>query len=80
MDLVSEQQGYAEWESARKYPKMQIRTVKDLLENPKNPFEIPGFRPTPPHPRNRRAPAGAGRGRAVMTCKIYRSDKYLLIR
>ena len=41
MKLVCEQQGYAEWESAKKYPKMQIRTVKDLLENPKNPFEIP---------------------------------------
>ncbi len=34
-------EGYAEWESAKKYPRMQIRTVKDLLENPKNPFEIP---------------------------------------
>ena len=41
MKLVCGEQGYAAWESARKYPKMQIRTVKDLLENPKRPFEIP---------------------------------------
>ena len=41
MQLVCEQQGYADWPSQRKYPKMQIRTVKDLLEEPRNPFEIP---------------------------------------
>ena len=41
MQLVCEQQGSADWPSQRKYPKMQIRTVKDLLEEPRNPFEIP---------------------------------------
>ncbi len=41
MELVCEQQGYADWHSAKKYPKMQMRTVRDLLENPRRPFEIP---------------------------------------
>ena len=41
MILVCEQQGYAAWSSAKQYPKMQIRTVKELLENPKRPFDIP---------------------------------------
>jgi len=41
MMLVCEQQGYADWATEKRYPKMQIRTVKDLLEQPRNPFEIP---------------------------------------
>jgi hypothetical protein len=41
MLLVCEQQGFADWSTERKYPRMQMRTVKDLLENPKRPFEIP---------------------------------------
>jgi DNA modification methylase len=41
MQLVAENQGYAEWQSERKFPKLQIRTVKDLLEDPREPFEIP---------------------------------------
>ncbi|HEY3780201.1 MAG TPA: site-specific DNA-methyltransferase [Fimbriimonadaceae bacterium] len=41
MRLVSEQQGFADWPSQRKYPKLQIRTVKQLLESPREPFEIP---------------------------------------
>ena len=41
MQLVCEQQGYADWPAEKKYPKLQIRTVKDLLEDPRQPFEIP---------------------------------------
>jgi site-specific DNA-methyltransferase (adenine-specific) len=41
MKLVAEQQGYADWQTQKKYPKMQMRTVKQLLEPPKQPFEIP---------------------------------------
>jgi hypothetical protein len=41
MQLVCEQQGTAQWLSAHKYPKLQIRTVKQLLENPKALFDIP---------------------------------------
>ncbi len=41
MLLVCEQQGYADWSAEKKFPKMQIRTIKELLENPKRPFEIP---------------------------------------
>ncbi len=41
MLLVCEQQGYADWSATKKYPKMQMRTVKELLENPRRPFEIP---------------------------------------
>ncbi len=60
MRLVCEQQGYAEWESAKKYPKMQIRTVKDLLENPKNPFETR----MPPDSREVRESARSGLSKA----------------
>jgi site-specific DNA-methyltransferase (adenine-specific) len=41
MELVAENQGYADWQSERKFPKLQIRTVKELLEDPVRPFEIP---------------------------------------
>lgn len=41
MQLVCEQQGYADWPAEKKYPKLQIRTVKELLEDPRKPFEIP---------------------------------------
>ena len=41
MRLEAERMGYADWPSQKKYPRYQIRTVKDLLEDPKNPFEIP---------------------------------------
>ncbi len=41
MQLVAEQQGYADWQSEKKYPRLQIRTVKELLEDPLCPFEIP---------------------------------------
>jgi site-specific DNA-methyltransferase (adenine-specific) len=41
MRLVAEQQGFADWAGMRRYPRMQIRTVKELLENPKRPFEMP---------------------------------------
>ncbi|MEW6338263.1 MAG: DNA methyltransferase [Acidobacteriota bacterium] len=41
MQLVCEQQGFAEWLSEKKYPKLQIRTVKELLEEPRRPFEVP---------------------------------------
>ncbi len=30
-----------DWPSQKKYPRMQLRTVKDLLEEPRRPFEIP---------------------------------------
>lgn len=47
MILVCEQQGYAEIEAGKRFPKMQIRTVKELLENPKRPFEFPDSWRTP---------------------------------
>lgn len=37
----AESLGYADWPSERKYPRYQIRSLKDLLENPTRPFEIP---------------------------------------
>ena len=54
--MFCERQGFAEWESARKYPKMQVRTVKELLENPKKPFEIIDSAHQPPESRSRRVP------------------------
>lgn len=41
MRLVAEQQGFADWHTDRKYPRMQLRTVRQLLEHPREPFEIP---------------------------------------
>lgn len=41
MLLEAEGMGYADWPSQKKYPRMQLRTVKQLLEDPKVPFEIP---------------------------------------
>jgi site-specific DNA-methyltransferase (adenine-specific) len=41
MRLVAEQQGFADWHTEKRYPRMQLRTVKQLLEHPLSPFEIP---------------------------------------
>ncbi len=41
MRLVAEQQGFADWHTDKKYPRMKLRTVKQLLEQPRSPFEIP---------------------------------------
>jgi len=58
MQLVAEQQGYAEWGSEKKYPRMQLRTVKEMLEDPLNPFEIPD---------HARVPHSSGVGKHVGT-------------
>jgi hypothetical protein len=41
MKLVAEELGFATWTGQRRYPRMQMRTVGQLLEHPVCPFEIP---------------------------------------
>lgn len=39
--------GYADWLPSNHYPRLQIRTMKDLLEKPRMPVLLPGL---PNHP------------------------------
>ena len=41
MLVECEKMGSADWPSRHQYPRLQIRTVKELLEDPGRPFDVP---------------------------------------
>jgi len=48
MLIEAESAGYADWYPPEHYPRLQIRTMKDLLENPRKPFLVPETSRIPP--------------------------------
>ena len=58
MLIEAEAAGYADWLPTNHYPRLQIRTMKDLLENPRKPFLFP---------EGSRIPPQQGVGKAVIS-------------
>jgi hypothetical protein len=47
MQLVAGQQGYADWQSQKKYPRLQVRAARELLEDLLYPFQMPNHARVP---------------------------------
>jgi hypothetical protein len=66
MLIEAEAAGYADWLPTNHYPRLQIRTMKDLLENPRKPFLFP---------EGSRIPPQQGVGKAVITGQMSFEDE-----
>lgn len=66
MLIEAEAAGYADWLPTNHYPRLQIRTMKDLLENPRNPFLFP---------EGSRIPPQQGVGKAVISGQMSFEDE-----
>lgn len=66
MLIEAEAAGYADWLPTNHYPRLQIRTMKDLLENPRKPFLFP---------EGSRIPPQQGVGKAVISGQMSFEDE-----